>query len=185
MKKIVLSKKNSVFSFFHQRRILDHIRHQWCNFLTKLVNSLKHTYFLKKLRRRSFEQQLILPKSNIINVSHGPECTSFHKVFIRDHSFSTYEKFSEKLTFLCMCAYQEVRNVSLLENFAFVLNDWPYWDWAPVLGYPFYPILRFSWKLLVSNILFFMWAFCTPSHENTVGSSFIWIKQKCFMIYSK
>ena len=47
----------------------------------------------------------------------------------RDHSFSTYEKFSGKLTFLPlwyapMCAYQGVRNVNFSENFAYVLNEW-------------------------------------------------------------
>ena len=44
-------------------------------------------------------------------------------------SFSKYATFSEKLTFLtplipiCTCAYQGVRNVNILENFAFVLNE--------------------------------------------------------------
>ena len=48
---------------------------------------------------------------------------------LRDHPFSTYAKFSEKLTFLTplirtrMCAYQDV-NVSFSENFAYVLNGW-------------------------------------------------------------
>ena len=49
----------------------------------------------------------------------------------RDHSFSTYGKCSEKLTFLTpwyadvrTCAYQEVRNVSFSEDFAYVLNEW-------------------------------------------------------------
>ena len=49
-------------------------------------------------------------------------------VFIGDHSFSTYVKFSEKLTFppppplirTRTCAYQGVRNVSFSENFAYV-----------------------------------------------------------------
>ena len=50
---------------------------------------------------------------------------------IRNHSFSTYAKFSEKLTFLTpwypmlrTCACQGVRNVSFSENFAYVLNEW-------------------------------------------------------------
>ena len=49
---------------------------------------------------------------------------------LRDHPFSTYAKFSEKLTFLTplirtrMCAYQGVRNVSFSENFVYVLNGW-------------------------------------------------------------
>ena len=42
----------------------------------------------------------------------------------RDHSFSTYRKFSAKLTFLT--PYQEVRNVNFSETFALVLNEWPY-----------------------------------------------------------
>ena len=46
----------------------------------------------------------------------------------RDHSFTTYAKFSEKLTFLTpirtrTCAYQGVRNVGFSENFTYVLND--------------------------------------------------------------
>ena len=52
-------------------------------------------------------------------------------VFILDHLFSTYAKFSEKLTFLPppliptrTCAYQGVRNVSFLENFPYLLNEW-------------------------------------------------------------
>ena len=50
-------------------------------------------------------------------------------MFARNHSFSTYEKFSEKLTFLNplirtrTCAYQRVRNVSFSENFAYILNE--------------------------------------------------------------
>ena len=46
---------------------------------------------------------------------------------IWDHLFSTCAKFSTKLTFLtpCTCTYQRVRNVSLSENFAYVLKDWP------------------------------------------------------------
>ena len=45
---------------------------------------------------------------------------------VRDHSLSTYAKFSEKLKFLTPCehqggAYQGVRN-SFSENVAYVLN---------------------------------------------------------------
>ena len=39
------------------------------------------------------------------------------KLEIIDHLFSTYAKFSKKLT------YQGVRNVSFPENFAYVLNE--------------------------------------------------------------
>ena len=41
----------------------------------------------------------------------------------RDHSFSTYAKFSAKLTFLThtrTCTYQGVRNITFLENLAYV-----------------------------------------------------------------
>ena len=39
----------------------------------------------------------------------------------RGHSFSMYAKFSEKLTFLIPWY---AHNVSLLKNFAYVLNEW-------------------------------------------------------------
>ena len=48
----------------------------------------------------------------------------------RVHPFSTYTKFSEKLTFLTpwyahiRVRIREVRNVSFSENFAYVLNAW-------------------------------------------------------------
>ena len=38
----------------------------------------------------------------------------------RDYSFSAYETLTRTRT----CAYQGVRNVSFLENFAYVLNEW-------------------------------------------------------------
>ena len=38
------------------------------------------------------------------------------------HPFSTFAKYSEKLIFLTLCAYQGVRNVIFLENFVCVLN---------------------------------------------------------------
>ena len=41
------------------------------------------------------------------------------------HPYSTYAKFSEKITFLTPCAYQGVRNANFSENFAYVLNGWP------------------------------------------------------------
>ena len=53
-------------------------------------------------------------------------------VLNRNHSFSTYEKFSEKLTFLTLwylnvwVCIRGVRNVSFPENFAYVLNVWFY-----------------------------------------------------------
>ena len=49
---------------------------------------------------------------------------------IRDHSFSAFPKFFKKLTFLSpryahvrTCAYQGLRNISLLENFTNVLYE--------------------------------------------------------------
>ena len=47
---------------------------------------------------------------------------------VRDHSFSTFAKLSEKLTFLFpsyahVWAYQGLRNVSFSENLANVLNE--------------------------------------------------------------
>ena len=53
-------------------------------------------------------------------------------VLNRNQSFSTYEKFSEKLTFLTLwylnvwVRIRGVRNVSFPENFAYVLNVWFY-----------------------------------------------------------
>ena len=50
-------------------------------------------------------------------------------LLLRDHSFSTYAKFSEKtnishpLIRTRTCAYQGERNVSFSENFAYVLNE--------------------------------------------------------------
>ena len=70
------------------------------------------------------------------NVPHIPICTSqlicrmdrWLTVLVKDHSFSTFSKFSEKLTFLTPLThtymYQGVRNVSLSENFENVLNEW-------------------------------------------------------------
>ena len=45
------------------------------------------------------------------------------------HAFSTYAKFSEKLTLtniltLHTCASQGVRNLSYSENFVYVINGW-------------------------------------------------------------
>ena len=47
----------------------------------------------------------------------------------RDHSFITYAKFFEKLTFLThflppTCVYQGVINISFSENCAYVVNEW-------------------------------------------------------------
>ena len=48
----------------------------------------------------------------------------------KDHWFSTKENFFEKLTFLTpsyaqqTCAYQGIKDISFLENFAYILNEW-------------------------------------------------------------
>ena len=39
------------------------------------------------------------------------------------HSFSTYAKFSDKLTYLTPDTHTDVRNVSFLKNFPFLLNE--------------------------------------------------------------
>ena len=68
----------------------------------------------------SFPVCWLLVKSSVNKSAHP----------IRDHSFSTYAKFSEKtnvsypLIRTRTCAYQGVRNVSFSENFAYVLNEW-------------------------------------------------------------
>lgn len=46
--------------------------------------------------------------------------------YLRAHSLSTYEIFSEKLPFLTTwSAHQVVGNISISENFTYVLNEWP------------------------------------------------------------
>ena len=42
----------------------------------------------------------------------------------RDNSFRTYANFSGKVTFITPWYAQGVRNVSVLENFAYVINEW-------------------------------------------------------------
>ena len=51
-----------------------------------------------------------------MNVKRGLRYSNLTSIW--DHPFSTYAKFSEKLTFLIPW----VRNVSFSENFAYVLN---------------------------------------------------------------
>ena len=58
---------------------------------------------------------------------HSVTAINFHPSLIlcaiRDHLFSTYAKFSEKLIFHTPW-YAHVRNVSFSENLAYVLNRW-------------------------------------------------------------
>ena len=57
---------------------------------------------------------------------------------VKDYSFGTYVKFSEKPTFLThryvhvrvrirvctrTCAYQRVRNINFMENFPYLINE--------------------------------------------------------------
>ena len=63
--------------------------------------------------------------SSCVNQNSVPPLINLFK----DHSFSTFAKRSDKLTFLTpwyahMCAYQGIRNVSLSENFAHLLIEW-------------------------------------------------------------
>ena len=61
---------------------------------------------------------------------NGLKFVLFLLFLVRDYSFSTYSKFSEKTNFSYLlirtriCAYQGVRNVRFSENFAYVLNEW-------------------------------------------------------------
>ena len=87
---------------------------------------------------------------------------------IRDHPFSTCEKFSEKLTFLPppppppdtlrTCAYQgwkEVRNVSFSENFAYVVNGWPLRMINIILEIISITMAQYIWfvRLIESNLM--------------------------------
>ena len=64
-----------------------------------------------------------------------PTCWLFmlekiYKILEGGHTFSTYAKFSEKtiisypLKCTRTCVYEGLRNVSFLEKFAYVLNEW-------------------------------------------------------------
>ena len=60
--------------------------------------------------------QLLLVKLYFLLVKHVP--------LIRDHSFSRFTKFSGKLIFLTYLCVSGLRNVTFMENFANVLNEW-------------------------------------------------------------
>ena len=74
-----------------------------------------------------------------------------------DHLFSIYATLSEKHTFLIrtrLCSYQRVRNVSFLENFAYVLNEWTQYcilQKQKCLYWIFYESMTFL-KIIFSNI---------------------------------
>ena len=51
-------------------------------------------------------------------------CDIFKSTFLKNTSGESCAEFSEKLIFLTR-AYQEGRNVSFSEYFAYVLNGWP------------------------------------------------------------
>ena len=81
---------------------------------------MKEAELLIKQRAREKDQELVY---EIEHLDLDAKNFWFHehcrKNFTRrGHPFSTYEKFSEKLTF----AYQGVRNISFSGNFAYVLN---------------------------------------------------------------
>ena len=71
----------------------------------------------------------------------GYEC--HQKVYSgRGHSFSTYTKYSEKITFISYplmrtrkFAYQEIRNINFSENLVYVLNEWLCTTNKPVRNY--------------------------------------------------
>ena len=66
---------------------------------------------------------------------HSPKAGSRGGYYVKkDNSFSMYAKFSEKQTFrspwythVRTCVYQGVRNISFLENLAYILNNDPLW----------------------------------------------------------
>ena len=67
--------------------------------------------------------------SNALRKQISGKAEFFQYVLNKDHLFSMFAKFSEKLTFLYplihtrTCAYQGVRNVSFSENFANVIDE--------------------------------------------------------------
>ena len=70
--------------------------------------------------------------------------------FGRVHSFSTFAKFSEKLTFLSV-RIRGVRNVSVSGNFSNILNQW-----ALVV----YSSESFLQAKTIGKVLFRFWFFC-------------------------
>ena len=76
-----------------------------------------------------FSYSELLQFSRLVCVSHH-FFSCKRACFVRGHSLSKHVKFSEKLTFLTpwfaykRVKYQELRNVSFLENIAHELNEW-------------------------------------------------------------
>ena len=86
------------------------------NFRYKMISNLEVFSFSKQRRVEMLEFTKSL-RSNPAKAMMNDN---------RDHQFSTYTKFSEKLTFLTLlirtrtCAYHGVGNVSFSENFVYV-----------------------------------------------------------------
>ena len=76
----------------------------------------------------------------------NPNCSDWR--FARDHSFSTFAKFSEKLTFLTPWNANTPWNVSFSENFALVLNEWTQlWEPLDMVS----PANK-AWRIFVNHI---------------------------------
>ena len=104
---------------FFLENIAEFQGHLWINFVLAKVYTSIAVVFPSVLW--TFSEQLFC--GTRMNVS---SCEMYSNT-IGDHSFCTFAKFSEKLTFLNLlrtCAYQGVRNVSFSEDFADVLNEW-------------------------------------------------------------
>ena len=80
------------------------------------------------------------------------------QIFIWNHSLSTYAKFSEKLTRTYAC--QWVRNVSFLENLAYVLNEWSLFIYKfnktikTVIANEYWKRLKHSYDIMINIFVF-------------------------------
>ena len=80
------------------------------------------------IRTRPPLKKIKSSKSSTLPQNFFPDHTE--NIFPMDHSFETYAKFSEKLTFLTplirksTCAYHGVKNARFSEKFVHVLNEW-------------------------------------------------------------
>ena len=95
-------------------------------------------------------------------------------VEVRGHSFSTYAKVSDKLTFLTphphplirirrSSHHQGVKNVDFLENFVYVLNEWPLCQHVIFQLISKWP--QFFWTQFVLEYKYFK--FCQINKTNT------------------